>query len=258
MSWVKTPEEVARIEDALAGAWWSGEWLAIQFLTRPAIVERLLPPPLEPAAEPIANVTVGRWHSSCLGSWSGAVVNVAARHEGHEGGYPLVMYMDSEHPIAFGRELFGEPKKLGAVGLERDGDRAHGWVDRHGERLIDLRAHLTSDEEPLRFDRYSFNVKSRTAAGGRGLEEDAILTRTHFDVDLRSQRTGTGELVLGHTTHDPLGELEVVEVRRVVYATDVTSARCAPVARIPAAAFLPFHYGRQDDWLALDATAAEV
>jgi hypothetical protein len=49
----------------------------------------------------------------------------------------------------------------------------------------------------------------------------------------------------------------VFEIRRAIYAEDESAARCRAVAVVSANDFLPYHYGRQDDWLVLD-TAAPV
>jgi acetoacetate decarboxylase len=252
MGFVKTPEELELIERQLSAPRWSGEWLSVQFLTQPATLARLLPPPLEPGAEALVSITVGRWQSNCLGDFSGGAVNLAARHEGVDGSYVLALYMDREPPIVFGREVFGEPKKSASVALFRDRDQVHAWVERHGMRLIDLRASVGDDLGPGRHERFTFNYKARTATGGRGLEEDAILTRTHFTVQVRSERSGTGIVKLASGPHDPLAEVAVLDVRRAVYSEDESAARCAAVAMVPAEQFLPYHYGRQDDWLALD------
>jgi acetoacetate decarboxylase len=257
MSYVKTPEEIERIEGALSRPRWSGEWLSISYLTDEATYRRLLPPPLEPAVEPLATVTVGRWQSNCLGDFSGGTLYLAARHGDVEGGYVLALYMDVEPPIVFGRELFGEPKKLARSGLFRDGDHIHAWVERHGTRLFDLRADLGEDQGSSRMERTTFNYKARTAADGRGLQEDAILTHTRFDVAVRVLRLGAGTVTLGHGNHDPVDEVEVLEIRRTAYGEDESAASCRAVATVPGEAFLPYHYGRQDDWLALD-TAREL
>ena len=256
MGYVKTPDEIERIERRLSAPRWSGEWLSVQYLTDPEVHRRLLPPPLTPAAEPLASVTVGRWQSNCLGDFSGGVLSLAARFGDVEGGYVLALYMDSEPPIAFGRDVFGEPKKLATSGLFRDRDHVHAWVDRHGVRLFDLRADLGEDQGPSEGERSTFNFKARTAADGRGLEEDAILTRARFTTTGHVLRPGTGTVTLTSGRHDPVDEVEVLEVRRVVYGEDESAVDCRAVATVPAAAFLPFHYGRQDDWLALD-TAPE-
>lgn len=255
MGFVKTPEEIARIEAELSAPRWSGEVLSIQFLTDPDTVERLLPPPLEPAASPLATATVGRWQSNCLGDFAGGALYLAALHDGIEGSYVLVIYMDSEPPMVFGREVFGESKKLARSGLFRDAGHVHGWIDRHGVRLFDLRADLHTDVGAAVTERYTFNYKARTAAGGVGLEEDAILTRTHFTSTGRSKHEGTGTIALGSTVHDPLDEIEVREVVGAIWAQDDSAAHCEAVATVPAAAFLPYHHGRADNWLALGTAA---
>jgi acetoacetate decarboxylase len=252
MGFVKTPEEIARIEQELSAPRWDGQWLSVQFLTDRDTHRRLLPPPLQPADLPIVGATVGRWHSTCLGDFAGGVVNLAARHGDVEGSYVLALYLDSEPATMFGRDLFGEPKKLASTGFAYEGDQAHGWVERHGVRLLDLRADLGADRGPSSSERWTFNYKARTAAGGHGLEEDAILTHTHFTVSTLVQRPGSGTVTLGSGVHDALTQIEILEVRSAVYAEDQSLARCTPAARVPAQEFLPYHYGRQDDWLALD------
>lgn len=254
MGFVKTPEEIERIERQLSAPRWSGEWLGIQFLTDPATVRALLPPPLQPASEPLATATVGRWRSNCLGDFRGGVLSLSATYEGVDGSYPLVIYMAEEPPLVFGREVFGEPKKVASSGLSRERDRARGWIERHGVRLIDLEARLAEDLGPGRSERFSYNYKSRTDAGGRGLQEDAILTRTHFAVETRSQRIGTGTIRLASSRHDPLAEVPVLDVRQAIYSEDDSAVRCSAVAIVSSEEFLPYHYGRQDDWLALDTT----
>jgi acetoacetate decarboxylase len=216
------------------------------------VVERLLPPPLEMARTPSVYATVGRWGSNCLGDFAGGVLTLAARHDGVDGGYPIAMYMDAEPPMAFGRDFFGEPKKLAASGLFRNGDLMHGWVERHGVRLIELSAELDDDRGPARALRYAFNFKSRPSAMGRGLEEPAIMTLSEFDTTLRLRRPGQGAITLRGTRHDPLDELPVVSVVGAVYTEDDVTARCRAVATVQEEQFLPFHYGRMDDWLALD------
>jgi acetoacetate decarboxylase len=255
MGYVKTPQEIADIERELGGAGWNGEWLSVRFRTSPETIERLLPPPLQPTADPVAAVTIGRWTSSCLGDFHSGVLYLAATYEGVEGNYVLALYMDSEPPIVFGREMFGEPKKLASVGFAVDGDHAHGWIDRNGVRILEVQADTETDEGPAHVERCTYNFKARTAADGRGLQEDALLTRASFTSEVLMQRVGPGTVHLGHSVHDPLDEIEVVEVVRAVHGRDETQARCAVLTSVPAETFLPYHYGRQDDWLALAAAA---
>ena len=57
---------------------------------------------------------VGRWQSNCVGDFAGGTVYVAGSHEGVEGEYNLAQYMDGDAATIFGRDVFGEPKKIAA------------------------------------------------------------------------------------------------------------------------------------------------
>lgn len=253
MGLVRTPEEIARIRATLmAPRFVNSEMLQVEFLTRPETVRRILPPPLEPAAEPLCIAMVGRWQSNCVGDYEGGALYVSARHQGVEATYVLAMYMTTDHAIVLGRDIFGEPKKQCTTHLNRGGQRLSGWVERHGVRLIEITGDLTVEHGPTEGQGANFNIKATPSCTGDGLEGDAILTLAEFDVKLTSNREGTGTVKLRGTAHDPLDELEVVSVKRATYLEGDLFARCRPVARIPAADFLPYAYGRYDDWSLLD------
>jgi acetoacetate decarboxylase len=258
MGFIKTPAELAGLREVLgAPRFVGGRQLKVEFLTDPSVIARLLPPPLEPAAEPIASVTVGRWHSNGVGSYVGASVYLSAAHEGTAGGYALTMWMDAEPPMMFGREVFGEPKKLADVRLERSGSECSATVERHGTRLVALRAELTDEREPVVRDRVAFNYRSRTSPDGAGLEGPAVLTRAVFTETITRWEEGRGAIDLRGTAHDPLQELPVVSVIRATYSEQDIAARCEAIATVPAEEFLPYHHGRTDNWLALDTSGAE-
>src|SRR5438093_5132072 len=127
MGLVRTPEEIAAIEATLgAPLFTSAEMLSVEFFTRPETVRRLLPPPLAPTGEPLVTAMVGRWQSNCVGDYDGGAIYVAATYDGIEAAYVLAMYMSTDHAIVFGRDVFGEPKKQSASGLNRAGSRMSG------------------------------------------------------------------------------------------------------------------------------------
>lgn len=257
MGFVKTAEEIAQIERLAARPRFvNGERLAIGFLTTPETVRRLLPPPLEPAAEPLVVVGIGRWQSNGVGDYAGASLNLAARHGEDEGGYALAMWMDTEPAVTFGRDVFGEPKKLANARLFRDGDRFRAHIERHGTRLVEMDAEITDWTGPAREERIAFNFRSRTAVDGAGLDGPAVLTRATFVTDVKRAGTGTGSIVLRGTEHDPLDEIEIVSVAWASFQEHDITARCEAVDTVPAEQFLPYHHGRSHNWLVLD-TAGE-
>jgi acetoacetate decarboxylase len=257
VGFVKTTDEVARLQETLAAPRFVGaEMLMVEFLTEPEIVERVLPPGLEPADEPRVTAMVGRWRSNCVADFAGGALYVAARRDEIEADYVLCMFMDTDAAIIFGRDLFGEPKKQAASRLHRRGDRAWGYVERHGVRLIEISADLTEDLGPVQVHGANFNVKAQPAASGVGLEHDAVLTLAEFDNTLLVNREGTGTLTLRGTVHDPLDEIEIAEVRRSAYIEGDLISSCRALATIPADDFLPYALGRLDDWTALDTERA--
>lgn len=259
MGLVRTPEEMARIEATLRNPRFTGaEMLQVEFLTHPETVEHVLPPGLEPTGDPLVIAMVGRWQSNCVGDYAGGAIYVAARHEDIEATYVLAMYMTTDQAIIIGRDLFGEPKKQCTTGLNRSGSRMTGWVERYGTRLIELEADLTIDLGPTQGTGSNFNVKASPSCTGEGLEDDAVLTLAEFDLDLTKNLEGTGVVRLGGTPHDPLDEIEVVSVVRATYVEGGLYARARPLARIPAAEFAPYAYGRMDDWSLLDTTGRLV
>ncbi|MFG1378749.1 acetoacetate decarboxylase family protein [Xanthobacter autotrophicus] len=249
MGFVKTTEEIAHIQAVLAAPRFVGaELLVVDFLTRPQIVASILPPGLEPAAKPVITVTIGRWRSNCVGDFTGASVQVSARHGDLEGAYMLAMYMDSDRSVFFGRDLFGEPKKMARTSLHRHGPQMHGYVERDGVRLIDLRATLGPDAGAARIALRNFNIKATPSCTGVGCEDAPLLTVVDFDCAFAVRRKGEGRIALQSTAHDPLGDLEIGTVRQALYLEGDMQASCRPLARLSAVEYLPYLHGRLDFW----------
>jgi acetoacetate decarboxylase len=229
--------------------------LQIEFLTDPEVVRRVLPPTFEPAETPFCSAMVGRWHSNCVGDFTGGALYVAARYGDIDGAYVAAMFMDGDQPIIFGRDIFGEPKKQAETRLHRRGKHMVGHVERHGVKLIEITADLTTDLGPTSVDGNNFNIKASPASNGVGLESDAIVTVAVFSNELWENHEGTGSLTLRGTAHDPLDEFPVVEVLRSTYIEGDLSATCRSAGTIPAADFVPYAYGRMDDWSMLNTEA---
>jgi len=259
MGFIKSSEEIARIEHALSfPRFVGGQMLSVEFATDESVVAEVLPPPLEPAETPAVRAMVGRWQSNCVGDFYGGAVYVSARHDGIDGEYVLAMYMDNDVPTIYGRDLFGEPKKIAESNLVRRGDAFRGYIDRNGVRIIELQAEMSDDTGAFEGEGYNFNFKARPAANGSGLEEDAILTRAKFDVHGTASMEGAGSVVLRGTVHDPLDEIPIRSVTKATYVECDLIGKCEAVATTPAEIFLPFHYGRHDDWSALDTESARL
>jgi acetoacetate decarboxylase len=259
MGFVKTADEISRIEQGLVyPRFTGGQMLSVEFLSDEGVIAEVLPPPLEAAAEPKVRAMVGRWQSNCVGDFFGGAIYVAAKHDGVDGEYVLAMFMDNDIPTIYGRDLFGEPKKIATSNLIRRGDTFRGYVERGGVRLIELGAELGENQGGYEAEGYNFNFKARPAADGKGLEEDAILTRAKFEVHGTAMQEGDGSVTLRGSAHDPLDSIPVRQVLGANYTECDLIGSCQKVATTPADVYLPFHYGRQDDYSALDTESSKL
>jgi alkylation response protein AidB-like acyl-CoA dehydrogenase len=57
-----------------------------------------------------------------------------------------------ESRIYNGRDIFGFPKKKADIHVEKDGKNARGWVERHGQRFVEV-----SVEHPV--EKYARDAK---------------------------------------------------------------------------------------------------
>jgi acetoacetate decarboxylase len=253
-SWVKSQDQIRKIEDRLAApAFLDGRFLTVMYLTRPEIVREILPPPLEPAAEPLVSVGVGTFgRSNCVGAFAGGAMFVRARYKDLEGDYCLAMPMSTDVAIIFGRELYGEPKKQGVVRLETDGGVIRGTIERMGVPYLSVEARLTETVPvggPSATDRFHF--KFMHSAAGRGLEFDPILVHVHFTNTLRLIRRGEGRVIFKRSHHDPLSEIEVVTPLGAIYTEGDFIARAGRIATVEKDRFLPYAFQNIDDYSAI-------
>jgi acetoacetate decarboxylase len=258
MRFVLSPEEIARVQQPLrAPRFINGQSLSVDFLTEAETIRRLLPPGFSPVEHPVVTAYVARWQSTCVGDFCGGAVQIPARWGELRGAYVLAMYMTTDPATLYGRDLFGEPKKIAHADLYRRGGNFNGYVERAGVRLIDLTVETDTDHGPGDVTDANFNIKARPAADGDGLQEDAIVTHATFRTSLRVNLEGSGSVRLAGTPHDPLDELEVGSVLRAGYVEGDLDATVRAVGTIAADDFLPYFYGRNGyDWPALDTEGA--
>jgi len=249
--WVKSPEQISKIEERLAApAFLQGKMMSVRFLTRPEIVREVLPPPLEPARQPLVTISVCTFGASnCVGEFAGGVIDVLARYKGIEANHCLAMPMSTDVAIIFGRELFGEPKKQGRVRLESDGDVVRGSVERFGIPYIQLEGRFTEDV-PITGPSFSdrFHFKFMHSANGRGLEFDPIIVHAHFRNELKVMKRGDGKVTLKATPHDPLTEIEIVKLMDASYVEGDIFAEAKAIGTVSAEKFLPYAFQNIDDY----------
>lgn len=248
MGFVRTADELAEFERRLTRPRFSdGVRLTVEFLTTWEVYHRLLPPLMEPADEPRAVLGIGRWQSDAIGAYQGGSISLIASHGGFSGGAAVAMWMDTETSVSFGRDVLGEPKKIARVGLDVTDAHASAWIERNSVRIIEMDAALGGELGATRVERYSFNYRSRPSVDAFHLDGPAVLTRTAFDTTIASRRSAEATVVLRSTPHDPVAEIEVVEIIGAELQRQDLVGETVAAGTVPAEVFLPYHYGRMDD-----------
>lgn len=112
------------------------EVLTLYWRTDPAAMAFLLPPPLEPVGD-VACVHIYRMNDTdWLGPYGEANVMFGARLGDRAGAYSPYLVLSSDVGVTHGREIHGQPKKLGAPRIDVRGDLIVGTVERNGIDVI--------------------------------------------------------------------------------------------------------------------------
>lgn len=250
MGFVKTEEELDHYFNLGIREFPGAQMLGVLYETEPGIVARVLPPPLEPAAEPWAICFIAHYPQTNLGpGYHEGALFVRCQYQGEVGNYCLSMPIDDEARMHNGRDIYGFPKKLANIKLKREGSKVEGWVERLGYRFVTVRAELVSkmDEPPIKVGP-SFLFKYSPAADlSRGFDGSVFLIRQRTNIETQSFEMGSGEIVFEDSPHDPWGEIKVERVIATYYM--VSNNYMQPgqvVGSADPSAFLPYSFLKTD------------
>jgi acetoacetate decarboxylase len=211
------------------------------------VIRAVLPPPLEPS-EPFARirfatVNMGTGIPIFGAGWFG----VRARHGSQEGEYALFMPMTTEQATVGGRETFGEPKKIGAVSIDIDGDSVRARFERMGFVLAELRGTLGAAIEIPPLDKVDFYFKISPSPDGKGFDTEPALVHVRRHEEAREGRAIEGELELFESPLDPIADIPVGRIVSMGLAQVATTQEGEVVERVPADWLLPYVHQRYDD-----------
>ena len=231
--------------------------------TKAEIVERLLPYPLKPASKPIAFAFIANYPSSNQGLpyYEGALI-LRCQFNGENGNYYLAMPVTDDRAMIGGREIFGFPKKIANVHLERNDMDVYAYSERLGTKNIEIRVKLTgkfNDSETPKIikelsilpgrkkNTINYNFKYFTAPNKEGFDYKPWLVKQETAVSPKSMEMGEAEVTLNSTVHDPWGEIEIVKILGAMYLkTDNTMLPGEIVAEVDSDQFLPYSYIKWD------------
>jgi len=256
--WLRPPEKLPDLQARLAAPrFLDGSVLSVTFETDPALIAALLPHPLEHDGSGIATVFVGRWQrSNCVGPFSGGALNLRASYGTLSGVYCLTMPMSTDAAVIFGRELYGEPKKLARVTLERTGARVSATIERHGITYIAIAAELSErDENPGEARGLTFHLKATPRADGHGFDAAPLLVGVTSRTRLRLVERGTAQLTFADSPFDPVADFPVRRVVSATYSEGDTETTAQILAALDPTAALPYYLGKLDPLDGWDAVA---
>jgi len=110
------------------------EVLTLAWRTTEAAVARLLPPPLQPTSDVVLAHVYKMNDVEWLGAYGESNVSIGCLLPGTDviGSYSPYLFLSSDVGVTHGREIHGQPKKLGHPRLEVRGDLTVGIVERNG------------------------------------------------------------------------------------------------------------------------------
>ena len=231
MGFVKSLEEILAKKRS-SSDFYDAEMLTVFWETKPEVVARLLPPPLEPAAYPLAIAFVANYPRTNFDmSYKESALFLRAVHKGREGQYCLSMPVNNDMAMAAGREVFGFPKKMADIHLVKKGEDIGGWTERRGVRFMEIKTKLTGrfnapearsivmnpSSEGDGTKALTYNVKYFPAPERTGFDYNPRLVLQETLLKPKKMEIGEAEVILRPSDYDPWSEVEVVKVLGAVY-----------------------------------------
>ena len=194
----------------------NAEILTLYWRTDPAAMAYLLPPPLEPVGD-VACVHIYRMNDTdWLGPYAEANVMFGARLGDRAGAYSPYLVLSSEVGVAHGREIHGQPKKLGEPAIAFRGDLIVGTVTRNGIEVITgtmpykQRACDAAEMKPWFDFATNLNLKAVDHIDGRAAIRQ-VTSRRLAEVVVHECWRGPGTVELRANAQLPVFRLPVVE-----------------------------------------------
>lgn len=204
------------------------EGVYISYLTDPAAIARILPPPLKPFAMPVVTLSVCHVNSPTFADdYYEAILGVYATYGKQLGLYPIGLVLGgagAEMAVQCGRDNGSIPKKLGAeFVIRRNGDNVCVGVTRRGTQLVDATIQLGEYNSPLMAPLYQFPSAGKQVFGGgfyfhfdRQPDENGVsyfkngaLLMNQCEYNYQSWEPGMVSLNLKSSVDDPWAELPI-------------------------------------------------
>ena len=261
MGFVKSLEEIQAKRHS-SSDFYEAEMLTVFWETKPEVVARLLPPPLEPAAYPLVIAFVANYPRTNFDmSYQESALFLRAVHKGQVGQYCLSMMVTNDMAMAAGREVFGFPKKMADIHLVKNGEDLEGWTERRGVRFMEIKTRLTGrlNEPEARSiimnpsaeeggsKAFTYNVKYFPAPERSGFDYHPRLVVQETLLKPKKMEIGEATVTLQASDYDPWSEVEVVKVLGSIYTVgDNAMLGGKTVGELDPGQFIPYAFLKWD------------
>jgi acetoacetate decarboxylase len=191
------------------------EILTVCYRTVRGASNRFVPSPLRPLGDRVLLHFYAIHDAGPYGSYNELAVHIPVEHpaSGTRGGFSPMIFLGSDAAIATGRELYGQPKKFGAISLEMVGDLVVARATRNG---IDFVTATTPARQ---------KVSSAAALG-------QVMFGTNLNLKVIPSVDGSGDVVRELTARD-FAEVEIHEVWEGFGTVELRPNAQAPVHLLP-------------------------
>lgn len=253
MGFVYTLEEL-RARQSRRVEFYDAEMLTVYFETNPDNAAKLVPPPLKPGPFPMGFAFVAHYPKTNfnLGYYESALF-LMVEHDGVEGLFCLAMPVDDDTALILGREIFGYPKKMARIYLEREGNDFCGGTERHGVRFLEMKARMEGrfndpgaqqlivDAIGANPDLVVYNFKYFPNPERNGFDYPPRLVQETITRRIKTQAVGEAQLTFNPSRFDPWSDVEIVKTYGATHTVaDATMLPGEVVAQADPLAFAPY------------------
>ena len=252
MGFKKTSEELKSYYKISTRKFPNAQMLGVMFNTKTEIIRDLLPTPLEPTPAAGGLIFIAEYPETNLGEgYREAGLFIKCQYRGEEGTYCLSMPITSEPRMHNGRNIFGYPKKMATIHLEKNGSQAFGWVERNGTKIIEVKANFTCKLPQLPPTGPNFLFKGMPKVDMTpGFDGPVFLVRQETKIELKSMELGMAQVKLFHSPTDPWADIEIAnpEMLMAFYLTSNNTMLPGKVlTEVDGDAYLP-HFFKMTDF----------
>ena len=257
MSFIRESKESQLFDRLESADFYDAETFSVFWETKQEIIEKLLPPPLEPFEKPIARAYVAHFPRTNFGeAYKESALMLLCQYKGEVGVYILAMHVDSDMAMALGREMFGYPKKMAEIKLKKRVG-ASGSGKRRGTKVVEMQSKIMkniSEDEAIEMelgpDEEQHNVflfKHFPSHDASGFDYAPRLVKSPVAIHRRSIAVGHGKIKFEPSNYDPWHEVEVVKMLGASYTVgNQEMLKGEKLAEVESESFKPYSYLKWD------------